>query len=295
MNKSRFVLVAVLIAAVLAALAYYGWQRIAGTRPPAAEPVASQIAAPAASAPAEPAIKHPVAAIEPPAAQPRPPLPALAESDAYLQAALTELLGRKNVLTFLQLDGFVRRVVATVDNLAREHAAPMLWPVNPTPGRFTTLAQGSGSEARAVISPDNGRRYTPFVLFLEAIDMKQAVGLYVRLYPLFQQAYEDLGFPGRYFNDRLVAVIDQLLAVPVPDAPVGVSLVQVKGPVPSQRPWVRYEFFDPQFEALSAGQKMLIRTGPVNHQRLRAKLLEIRKRVTGTAMAPAVAASAPRP
>ena len=49
------------------------------------------------------------------------------------------------------------------------------------------------------------------------------------------------------------------------------------------------------FANVRAGQKMLIRTGPVNHRRLRAKLLEVRKLVTGGAVAPALAASAPRP
>ncbi len=291
MNKSRVVMVGVLLSAVLGA-AYYGWLRRSATEE--AEPVAVPSMTPAAPAPApaasEPAIKYPVAAIEP-EAQPAPPLPALAESDAYVQAALTELLGKKNVLTFLQLDGFARRVVATVDNLAREHAPPMVWPVNPTPGRFSTRGQ-AGAET---IHPDNSQRYTPFVLFVEAVDAAQAVKLYVRLYPLFQQAYEELGFPKRYFNDRLVAVLDKLLAAPVQEGPVGVGLVNVKGPVPSERPWVRYEFADPKLEALSAGQKMLIRTGPVNHRRLRAKLLEVRKLVSGAAVAPALAASAPRP
>jgi len=289
MNKSRTVLVVVLLAAVLGA-AYFGWLRRDEVTP---EPVAPPVVTPAAPAPApaasEPAIQYPVAAIEP-AEAPTQPLPALAESDAYVQAALVELLGKKNVLTFLQLDGFVRRVVATVDNLGREHAPPLVWPVNPAPGRFSTRGQ-AGAET---IHPDNGQRYTPFVLFVEAVDAAQAVKLYVRLYPLFQQTYEELGFPKRYFNDRLVAVLDQLLAAPVQDGPVGVQLVEVKGPVPSERPWVRYEFADPKFEALSAGQKMLIRTGPVNHRRLRAKLLEVRKLVTGAAVAPAAAASAPR-
>lgn len=292
MKTSRVVTVAILLLAVLGA-AYYGWQRFGTAEEP--EPVAVPAVAPAAPAPApvasEPAIKYPLSAIEPPEAQPPQALPALAESDAYMQAALTELLGKKNVLTFLQLDGFARRVVATVDNLGREHAPPMVWPVNPTPGRFSTRGQAATGET---IHPDNSQRYTPFVLFVEAVDTAQAVKLYVRLYPLFQQAYEELGFPKRYFNDRLVAVIDQLLAAPVQDGPVAVSLVEVKGPVPSERPWVRYEFTDPKLETLSAGQKMLIRMGPVNHRRLRAKLLEVRKLVTGAAVAPAAAASAPR-
>lgn len=275
MNKSRVVIGVVLAAAVLGS-AYFGWLRQNEVAPePVAPPVVTPVAPPPAPVASEPAIKYPVPAAEP-EAQPKP-LPALADSDAYVQAALTDLLGKKNVLTFLQLDSFARRVVATVDNLGREHAPPQVWPVNPTPERFSTRGQ-AGTET---IHPDNSQRYTPFVLFVESVDAVQAVKLYVSLYPLFQQAYEEVGFPKRYFNDRLVAVLDQLLAAPVQDGPVGVQLVEVKGPVPSERPWVRYEFADPRLEALSAGQKMLIRTGPVNHRRLRAKLLEVRKLVTG--------------
>ena len=69
-----------------------------------------------------------------------------------------------------------------------------MWPVQPTPSRFAV--QGDG-EARS-IDPDNGARYTPFVLFVEAVDTKKAAAVYARLYPLFQQAYEELGYPGKH-------------------------------------------------------------------------------------------------
>ncbi|MGS0756328.1 DUF3014 domain-containing protein [Roseateles sp. GG27B] len=57
--------------------------------------------------------------------------------------------------------------------------------------------------------------------------------------------------------------------------------------MPSLRPWVRYEFTDPALEALSSGQKMLLRTGPVNQRRLNAKMLEIRALVAAAGL-PAV-------
>lgn len=299
MSKYRRVLVAVFIIAV-GATGYFGWQaRIAlQTKPlplvtPEPVPVAAPLVvppAPQASAPAEPVIKYPVHAIAPPDDKLKQPFPALAESDGYVKQALLSLLGKKHVQTFLQLDGFVRRVVVTIDNLAREHAAPSLWPVNQTPGRFTTLVPtGYTGE---VISPDNSQRYVPLVLFIESLNLKQTVSLYVSLYPLFQQAYEELGYPNGYFNDRLVAVIDHLLSTPEQARPTGVILVEVKGPIPSKRPWLRYEFADPKLEALSAGQKILIRTGPVNHRRLHRKLQEIRGLLVGAALAaPAAKAS----
>lgn len=268
-----------IVLAVVLAAGYFGWQHFKPR--PAPVPVVAPVAqmpevAPVPLPPAAPAIQHP---IDPPAADTAggpAPLPALAESDQQVGDLLTEVLTRKNVLAFLQLDGFVRRAVATVDNLAREQAPSRVWPVNPTPERFTVQR---GSDGVDTIHPDNQRRYTPMVQMLESVDTAQAVALYRRLYPLFQQAYEELGFPGRYFNDRLVQVLDHLIATPVPSAPLAVTLVNVKGEVPSTRPWVRYEFADPALESLSAGRKMLLRIGPENQQRLQAKLRDIRQRI----------------
>ena len=65
-----------------------------------------------------------------------------------------------------------------------------------------------------VINPDNSQRYVALVLLAESVDAAAVAAAYRRMYPLFQQAYEELGYPGRYFNDRLVEVIDHLLATP---------------------------------------------------------------------------------
>lgn len=266
---------------VLAVAGYFGWQYYQSRQAqpaPEPEPVATApVVPPAPLEPATPAIQHPV---EPPAAEPAAepaPLPALADADPYVGDRLGELLGRPNVLRFLQLEGFVKRTVATVDNLGRSHAPVLVWPVNPTPGRFTSAKGADG--AAETIHPDNAARYTPFVQFVESVDTGRAVALYRRLYPLFQQAYEELGFPGRYFNDRLVQVLDQLIATPVPATPPAVVLVEVKGEVVSTRPWVRYEYVDPKLQAMSAGQKILLRMGADNQRRIQAKLVDIRGRV----------------
>ena len=266
---------------VLAVAGYFGWQyHQARQVQPTAEPApvaTAPVVPPAPVEPAAPAIQHPV---EPPATEPAAepaPLPALADADPYVGDRLGELLGRANVLRFLQLEGFVKRTVSTVDNLGRSHAPVLVWPVNPTPGRFASAKGADG--AAETIHPDNAARYAPFVQFVEAVDTVQAVALYRRLYPLFQQAYEELGFPGRYFNDRLVQVLDQLIATPVPASPPAVALVEVKGEVVSTRPWVRYEYVDAQLESMSAGQKILMRMGADNQRRLQAKLVDIRGRV----------------
>jgi len=58
-----------------------------------------------------------------------------------------------------------------------------------------------------------------------------------------------------------------------------VTLTDVKGPIPSEQPWVRYEYVDPALEALSAGQKILLRSGEVNQRRLVGWLRQFRAQI----------------
>jgi len=283
--------IAVLTTALLAIAAiggFFWWQHRPepqmGQPPEATAPAVE----PAASAPQEAETHFPI----PEPTQPQA-LPALDKSDSQVTAALNALLGQKPVLTFVQSDGFIRRVVATVDGLGRAHSAPRLWPVNPTGGRFSV----SGAGEATVIGNDNSLRYAPLLNLVETVNMRHAAAIYIKFYPLFQKAYEELGFPGKYFNDRLVAVIDQLLATPEPVGPVRVQLTEVKGPTKQVQPWVHYEFGDPQLEQLSSGQKILVRMGSVNERRAKAKLRELRVAVTSAAeeiKANASPASTPR-
>ncbi len=114
----------------------------------------------------------------------------------------------------------------------------------------------------------------PWVELVDSLDADATVALYKRLYPQFQAAYENLGNPDSYFNDRVIEVIDHLLTAP--EAPATITLA---------RPNVLYEFADPALEAESAGRKLLLRMGPGNAARVKAKLREIRDRIAAKALA----------
>jgi hypothetical protein len=208
-----------------------------------------------------------------PVAEGAPPL-----QEREIPAALAQLLGRSGFATYIQADDFPRRFVATLDNLAREHAPPSVWPVMPMQGRFTVEDGPGGNQ---VIAPANAQRYAPFVAFVSSVDSAAAVRLYARMYPALQLASRKLGFNDPHLNYRVVKVIDHLLATPEPSGPLQVQLTEVKGPVPSTRPWVRYEYVDPELERLSAGQKAMLRVGPVNERKLKLKLAELRAELVG--------------
>ena len=221
-------------------------------------PVAQAPVAPAPPPALEPAIKHP---LETPPPEPAQPLPALGDSDASVADALSGLLGAKPFAEFFDLQNLVRRIVVTVDNLPRAKLPRLMLPVKPVGGKFRVAGEGSAM----VIDPENAARYAAYVRLAESVDSAKLVALYRRLYPLFQRAYVELGYPDGYFNDRLVAVIDHLLAAE-----------PAVGPIRLVRPKIFYEFADPQLESLSAGRKLLLRIGNDNAQRIKSKLRELR-------------------
>ena len=191
---------------------------------------------------------------------PPEPLPALEDSDSTMVEALSDLVGAEALGHYFVLEQIISRIVATVDSLDSRQVAPLVMPVQPVQGKFLV------SEADAFsIHPDNAGRYSPLVQFASEIESDRLVSLYLHFYPLFQEAYGQLGKGDVYFNDRLVAIIDNLLATPV-----------IEGPLELVKPEAVYLFSDPQLEALSAGQKMLLRIGGENSVAIRAKLREIR-------------------
>jgi hypothetical protein len=273
MKRNWIIAGAALVLTALGLGGLYMWQyRMRPVQVAEAPPPPASAAAPAPAA-SEPAIRHPLEAA--PAAS----AAALAPGDTAPQwsALLIDTFGKSPVLRFLQTDDFSRRLVVTIDSLGRGHAAPALWPVQTTPGRFSV--SGGDGELRN-INPTNAGRYTPLVQWIASVDAKTAATLYVRMYPQLQRAYEEAGYPGRYLNDRVVEVIDHLLATPdpAPGAPL-VQLTEVKGSVPSTQPWLRYEFADPQLQSLSSGQRILLRVGPQHRQVLKTKLAELRRQL----------------
>lgn len=264
----------ILLALLIGALYWWQLEQRAGppnaTIAPAASAARSAETPPAAAASA---IQYPIDAAPPVAthasAPAAPPAPTLAD-------ALTEVFGERTVLQWFNVDAFAHRVAATVDNLARPHAPARFWPVHPTPGRFATEPTG----VVEAIANANSKRYTAFVVWVETLDMRQVVALYRRFYPQFQRAYENLGYPGRYFNDRVIAVIDHLLETPSVAEPMEVKLANVKGPIQPTRPWVMVEFAEPDLEERSSGQKLMLRIGKDNARRIKTKLIELRAALT---------------
>lgn len=256
----RLLLVLLLVAAVGVGFWYYQTMPVVST---------GTIAIPASDAGIEPETEMPVEKYPIPPVYIEPEkdlveLPDLGDSDAYFKLELKDVFGA-GFERILRESGGIERFVTTIDNLPRAKFAERLRPVDGPDGSFQTTPLGDETYA---ISPDNYARYAEHIELLESAGNDDLVNAYLRFYPLLQESYVNLGYPNAFLNDRLVDVIDHLLATP-----------DVQAPPRLIRPHVLYEFEDAELEALSFGQKTLLRMGPTNAAIVKQRLRAIRSKI----------------
>jgi hypothetical protein len=262
-RKGPIVWLVLLMALAASAVFFYLWRQNTSQQPPSAA-AATQ---PPVAAVAQPAIRHPIEDAQGAAAASTDtkPLPALMVSDTTMQNTLADLFGPASLGKVFYEDAIIHRFVTSVDNLPRKTIPSRNLPVKPIAGPLVTSAK----DGNVSISADNSTRYKPYVQIAESIDAKNLVSAYVHFYPLIQQDYRDLGYPKGYFNDRLIEAIDDLLAAP-----------ELTEPLQVVQPKVLYQYADPELEARSAGQKIMIRMGNENAAKIKAKLRDIRRELT---------------
>lgn len=190
-------------------------------------------------------------------------LPSLDQSDDEVLAGLMALTGDGALKSLLKPEAIVSRMVSTIDALPKQSVGMNVLPLRTPTGRFQVVSD----DGNFVVAKKNAERYATYMYVADRVSPKAAAAWYKRNYPLFQQAYRDLGTEG-YFNDRLVAVIDHLLAAPEPKG--NQQLLPEK---------VGYVYANPALEQLSVGQKFMMRVGRENEATLKAKLRALREEV----------------
>ena len=188
------------------------------------------------------------------------PLPRLDASDPEITGALIDIAGDQPLADYLVSDHIISRIVATVDSLTSRQVPAQINPIEAASGKFVVDAEGKNM----VMSAKNFARYDGYVALVRALDADDLATLYRRFYPLFQQAWEDNGGEGP-FNQRLLQVIDHLL-----------NTAAVTGPVYMTKPEAVYLFEDTGLEAMTAGQKILLRIGSDHAAVVKAKLTGLR-------------------
>ena len=162
------------------------------------------------------------------------------------QTALTSSIDNQTARKLLLMENFIQKFVVTIDNLPNKRLPRAHLPIRAPGGKFLV----AGTPEAPQISSKNYQRYDKYISLMELINPDSAVKFYTYFYPLFQTAYEQLGYKNAYFNDRLVYVINHLLEMPNPPDPLLLA-----------QPAVLFTYADPNLENLSSGQKTLLRLG----------------------------------
>lgn len=241
-NTGRRILVAAVAAALLSAAvtAWFLWPESAPPPPPEPEPV--------------------VAVEEPPPEVDLPPLPPLDLSDRFVRALLAALTDHPDALAWLLGDGLVRSIVIAVENVADGNSPRRALAGLGPPAPFSVLEDEEGF----IVSPASFARYDGVTAAIADADNDALAAAILRLRPLLEEAYLEVGRPERNFLEALLAALDRLVAAPIPEAPIRLREVTL-----------RYEYESDELERLDAASKHFLRFGPDNQRIVRNSLAHL--------------------
>jgi hypothetical protein len=182
-------------------------------------------------------------------------------SDGAVKTKLLELSDYDEFARLLINDQVLQRFVIMTTSLANEEVSANNQVLKAPDKPFRTFKQAE----KEWIDPASFKRFTPYVDVLESIETQSLLVLYAEYKPAIQSIFAEISDPNDDFDDMLVTAIDLLLDTP-----------EVPVPMEVYTDSVMYKFSDSQLESLTAPQKQLLRTGPENMRRIKAKLRELK-------------------
>ena len=214
-----------------------------GSIPPAAPPTASQ------DAPSDlPTGPEPL------------DLPALEASDVLIHELVEALSSHPTLASWLVTDELARRFVGVVVDLAGGLSPRSRIQFLIPDAEFHVL----DPEGSIVLDPASYQRYDLLAEVFSSVDTQGGAQLYVQLYPLFQEAYEELGIPDGDFGSAMALAVENVVSA---DVPAGAVELRPNESV--------YEFVSGELEARSPVEKHLIRMGPENARTVQAKVNDL--------------------
>ena len=184
----------------------------------------------------------------------------LHESDEPVRELAQELSADPTFAEWLKIKDLIRTIVAVTNNIADGESPANHLDFMAPKGDFQVVSKGG----KYFVSPKSYRRYNRMARTAASIETEVVKALYPQLEPLFQRAYDDLGYPGRKFRDTLDKAFAVILKTPI-----------VLGSIELEKKVISFGYKDSELEALNPAQKHLLRMGPDNLKKIKGKLREI--------------------
>ena len=198
-------------------------------------------------------------------------LPALDESDDWIEEKLPELTWRNELLSLLITEDIIRRFVVFTDNyaqglLAYEHSVFIQPKV-----KFSVDEQSVNVDGKQNVwqwDSETSKRFDLYVDLLRSVASTTLVNWYIDMKPLIDEAYLELGYE-EDFTYTLQDAITRVLDMELPKSAMDVT-----------RSSVMYKYQDAQLEALDDSDKLMLRIGKENLLIIKSVLLEINEKLT---------------
>lgn len=192
-------------------------------------------------------------------------LPTLNMSDAFVLTRLGALETGARLLELLSSEELIRRFVVFVENVSQGSLPQLEYPVRRLQ---QPMAVREVDENLYEMQTVSYQRYTPLIDALTAVNPEQALAIYRVLKPLFQEAFAEIGYPNRNFDEVVIRAIDNVL-----------NSQTAEGPFQLVKPKVMYVYADASIESMTPVEKQLLRMGPQNAEKLKAALAQYRERL----------------
>lgn len=185
------------------------------------------------------------------------PLPSLEQSDHFVVDQAKAAFKRISINNILNKDNVARQFVVFVDHIAHGDVARKASPLTAPEQQFDVLEVSD----KTYLNPDSYHRYDIYAGLLEQMSPTAIVDTYVKLMPLLDDAFAELGYEDVSFNQRVRKAIKEIMKAPVIDQPIELTSVSVN-----------YKFKDADLESLPNAQKLMIRMGPDNTRKVKMAL-----------------------
>lgn len=209
-------------------------------------------------------IPEPVVAEEKPFVEPteiiEPEPVKIDKSDSWIKNQISELSVSSRLLTLFVNEQLVDNLVVFVDSAQKGQLHQQFSPLVAPSGKYQTKVT-QDYPITYTVDTRSYARYTPYQQLLTALPVSQSVALYQELLPEIAKSYRSLGYDDDKFHLSLLALLQDLIDTPVPT-----------GAPELHAPSAMFEYKDQALEQLLPVQKLLIRMGPDNQQKVQQKL-----------------------
>ncbi|WP_394498007.1 DUF3014 domain-containing protein [Shewanella sp. ENK2] len=192
------------------------------------------------------------------------PLPALTESDDFVEQKTIEMADGMKIESIILKKDIARQFVVFVDNMAQGEVIHKASPLKGPKDSFSV----SEITDKIYLNPDSYHRYDLYADMIAGMNDEQLVSTFEELSPLFDEAFEELGYSDMSFNERMVEAFDVILAAPIIEDPIELSSISVN-----------YLFVDPTLESLPNIQKLMVRMGPENTKKIKGAVRKLKQQL----------------